>query len=161
MRNLAVAHIRTVKPYIEAAVNALKIQECLRCVGIHSIIKLKNILTAGIFLRHVRRVYRERIFHIGILMIVKPVSLPHSRNRNYVKVLRIISQLIERFLGIIDTLKITEAPLSGKKLQSVRACTVFNQILNSSGCGDVIGPVGHCVLMENAQILIMPWNNHG
>ena len=69
-----------IQPYIEAGINPLKIQICLRFILVFPVNKGMDILSTWIFIWDVRRVHGKRITHIRILMTVISIILPYSRN---------------------------------------------------------------------------------
>ena len=79
--NLTVPHIIAVEPDIKAGSNALKVQKRTGRNFILMIDKITDVRTTGIVFRNIRRVCRERITDICILVMVVAVILPDARHR--------------------------------------------------------------------------------
>ena len=80
MGNLAVSHVSTVQPYIEAGIHPLKIQEGVGRVRVLTPCKVMQVGAAGILLGDVGRIKGKRITDVGILRTVISPQLPAERH---------------------------------------------------------------------------------
>ncbi len=121
MGHLAVAYISSVEPYIEAGINAFKVQICSGSFRILLIIKILNVSSAGIIDGNIGRVQGKWVPHIGVLVAVITKILPDPRHRNPVVILqkRIAGYLIKLLFQIIDTVIIFEVPQAVQHLDTV------------------------------------------
>ena len=85
MGNLAVSHKFPIDPDIKAGIDTLEIQICL-CAGCPGNMERAPVRPAGVLLRHIRRIIRERVAGIGVLVAVIAVHLPHRRDRDLLPV---------------------------------------------------------------------------
>ncbi len=102
----------TVQPYIVAGIHTFKIQMkssgSLRFV----VFKFVHIGSAWIFVRHIGRIERKWKTCIGVLVQIISVILPVGRNGNGIKSQGAVILFIKCVLAVINTVKITEFPVS-------------------------------------------------
>ena len=80
MGNLAVSHVSTVQPYIEAGIHPLKVQEGAGRIRVLMPCKVMQVGAAGILLGDVGRIKGKRITDVGILRSVISPQLPAERH---------------------------------------------------------------------------------
>ena len=161
MGYLAVAHILSVHPHIEAGIHTLEVQVSLRRRLILFPGKMTAVSAAGIFMGHIGGIQRERIVYICILMPVIPMHLPYRGHGNRLPALACAVLLqVELLFQIIHTVIITEIPLPVQQSETLRLLSVLHQIPVSADGRDVVCPVGHGVLMEYLQIFKMLGHYH-
>ena len=152
MRNLTIADIPSVDPNVEAGIDTLKIQIDFGRVLIRNILKIPQVCAAGIFVRNIRRVCRERIVDVGVLMLIVPVILPDTGHRNGCPVLRIKACFKKALSEIMDTFTIHKLPLAVQKLKTIRVFTMFHQVIHGTRRRNIIRAIGFCTLMESVNI---------
>ena len=160
MRHLAVADEAAVHPHVETGIHALKIQECPRCFLLFFPLERSHVRTARVLIRHIRRIHRERVADIRILMVVMAIILPDGRHRNRLECRSVVSFCEKLLFYIVNTGKIAEFPVAGKQEKAVRRLPVLHQILHAAGCRNVVGTVRHGIHMQVIEIFEIFWNNH-
>ena len=86
--------------------------------------------------------------------------LPDAGDRDGVKAGVIEAFFKEPVSQFPDAGIVAEAPVAGQKLEPVGVFTMLHQIVPLDGGRDIVGTVGHGVLMENLQIFKMSWHDH-
>ena len=119
MGNLTVSNIRSVDPNIEAGINTFKVQIDFGSVLIRCVLKIPQVCTAWIFVRNIRRVCREWIVDVGILMLIVSVILPDTGYRNGIPAFSIKARFIKPLREIVDTVAVEEFPLTIQQLKTV------------------------------------------
>ena len=160
MGNLAVTHKTSIHPYIETGIHTLKVQVSLRGLRILLIGKIPDISAAGIHYRNIRRIHWERIAGIGILVVVITVILPDPRHFHLIKSRCVIAIPEKFFLHIINVLKITELPVSGKQLKTVGCLSCLRLKIHGHRSRNIIGTVRHGILVKHVQIFKILWYDH-
>ena len=160
MGNLAVTHEASIHPYIETGIHTLKVQVSLRSLWILLIEEIPDISTAGIHYRNIRRIHRERIAGIGILVAVIAVILPDPRHFHLIKSRCVIAIPEKFFLHIINVLKITELPVSGKQLKTVGCLSCLRLKIHGYRSRNIIGTVRHGILVKHVQVFEILWYDH-
>ena len=88
MRHLRIPDELAVHPHIERRIHALEIQVRAGRVRIGRMHEIAQVHAARVVLRHERRVERERIVEIRVLVAVETMVLPHARHRRRRKAVR-------------------------------------------------------------------------
>ena len=158
--NFAVAQVLAVQPDVEAGVDTFEVQVSLGCVRVHGILEVSQVCTAGVFVGNIRRVCREGVTDVGVLVLVVAVVLPDAGNRDGIPVGSIVALLVEQVFEVVNTLTVLELPVAVQKLKAVGVLTVLYQIVHSGGSGNEVGAVGGGAYMVGMQVLIMCRNNH-
>ena len=144
---------------IKAGIDSFKFKESPWNVLVLFKIEPMHIGAAGILLGHIRRIRREGIFEVGVLMAVISVILPDPRHRNFLEAgifsVNIKVRQVKRLLQIIDAVIAAEFPFSVQHGDAVRCLPVFIEALQVTSCRNIISPVRHCSFMKNGQIFIM------
>ena len=160
VRYLAVADKAAVQPYIKAGVDTFEIQVCTRRSRIFFIIKAMYISTARVDHRDIRRIHRERIAVVCILVQVTAVVLPHARHRNILKTGRIIAFPVKFILQVIDIFIISEFPCPGEQQKAIRCLTLLRKQLPRCRSGDIISTVRERIFVKYAKVFKVIWNDH-
>jgi hypothetical protein len=159
--HLAVPHILSVEPHIEAGVHTLKVQVSPGSRLILFPLEYMAVRAAGILLGHIGGIQGKRIVHIGVLVTVISMHLPHGGHRDSAPLLsRRHVLLVELLLQVIDAVIVAEIPLSVQKHETGGILSVLHQILLPSVRRYVVGSAGHGILMQDFQILIMSRHYH-
>ena len=141
--HFAVSKILTVQPDIEAGIYAFKVQISLRRTLVLLVNEVAQVCAAGIIIRDIRRIRRERILDIRVLVLIVSVVLPNTRNRNRIPGRCVISLLIEEILKIMNALAVLELPVTAEHLNAIRMLTMLNQIIHAYGSRNVIRTIRH------------------
>ena len=161
MGYLAVAHKLAVDPDIVAGVHALKIQKYAGRILIKGVGEAAHVAAAGILPRHIRGVIGDGEAHIGIVMLLIAMILPHSRHGNGVEAGHIVALFKELLCQLPDAGPVAEFPVTVQQLETVGIFSVQNQVVHPLGSGDVVGPVGLGVYMQGVQVLKIVFYEHG
>ena len=158
--NLAVSDVLTIHPDIEAGVNAFKIQVSLRRFRIHSVFEIADIRTAGIIIRHIGRICRERILDVRVLMLIVTMVLPDAGHRDRVPIRRVVALIKEELLKLMNALTILELPVSAQKLESIGVLTVLHKVIHARRRRNVVRAVRHSAQMVHVQVFVKRGNDH-
>ena len=112
--NLAVAHEFSVHPHIKAGIHSFEIEELLLLRLIFIQIKILDIGSAGIVVRHIGRITGKGITGIGVMLLIKARHLPAGRYLQPAEAL-LIKILFVKFRNILDAGKISEPPVHAGK----------------------------------------------
>src|SRR5699024_9095310 len=118
------------------------------------------ISAAGIVLWNIRRIQRERIAYIGVLMAVVAVVLPYARHRDLVKSAGAEAFLVKRLLQVINALIITEFPVSVQQYKTIGSLPFLTDRIHGNRRRDIVRTVRHRVQVKYAEIFIVSWYQH-
>ena len=68
--DLAVANVRAIEPHIEAGIHTLEREIRAGCLGVRCIVKIPNVGAARVVLGNMRRIERDRVAHVSVLVVV-------------------------------------------------------------------------------------------
>ena len=133
-----VTNVTTIEPDIEAGINTLKVQVNHRSRFIKVELKLADISATRILMRNIRRIKRERVLNIGVLVVIVSVHLPYAGNGHGIKIAGIIFSSVKAVLEIVDAFIVTELPLAVEKLHTIGLSAGFQGMNHHLRCRDVV-----------------------
>ena len=186
VRDLRIPDEHAVEPHVEAGIHTLEIQERPRRGGITAMLERMQVHAARIVLRHIRRIERERIVHIRVLMPVDPMVLPDRRHRNrrIPRGAQLVRPRLVRYaqrvdepavmergqtglmptrdlrVQIVDAGVIAEHPIPVQQREPVGIRAALADGVGARGGGDEVGPVRHGADMQGMGVLVVAGDEH-
>ena len=153
VRNLTVSHQIAIDPDVKTRIHALKVQFSHVVRGIQC--KIGHIRTAGVVFGDVRRVERERIADVGILMPVISEHLPAARHRDSIPAVGVKVGFFE-CIGHVPLVRIVgKAPSTAEQGHTRRACTILTACALLVRKGDEIRVIFYRPDVQHGWILII------
>lgn len=172
MRDLRIADELAVEPHIETAVHALEVEVGARGGFARCVVECAAVDGAGVVRGHVRRVERERVARVRVLVVVVAVHLPHARHGQCGVVGAGVEVHVEEARGvggvrggdlrvqIVDAAVVAELPVAAEQLQAVGVEAVVERRVGGARRGDEVRAVRLAAHMQRVEILIIPRNEH-
>ena len=160
VRDLAVADVLAVEPHVEAGVDAFEGEMRARGVFTGRVLELVDVRAARIVLRDERRIEREGVADVRVLVVVVALVLPRARHRHTIETARGEVALVEVVPKLVDALEVPERPLTVQQLQTIGGVTSLRTGVERRGTRDVVGTCRERVLVQNGQVLVVPGHDH-
>ena len=141
---LAVADLLSIDAEVKAGIHSFKYQ--IGLFGKIRTVQPGTVNTAGVFIRHIRRIYRIRIVYIGVAGRLKAFHLPVGRNRDLSPFRDLLRNLIVG--GII-----VEIPDAVQKLKFSGFFSFSGQRLLRIFKGNIIGSLFFPAFFQEMRIL--------
>ena len=153
---LAVAHKAPVDPHVEAGIHTLEHQRAGAGHILHP--EVAHVQPAGVLRRHIGRIEGNRIAHVGVLIAVVAVHLPHRGHRDGLHRLVLRQEILRQ---VRHAFKIAEAPPTVQRGEAVRFGTDVPARHIALGIGHIVGAVGQGVDVQRVQVLMVARQLHG
>ncbi len=158
VRDLAVADVAAVQPHVVARIDALEAQEHPRRVRVGCKVEVEDVRPTRVLAGDVRRVERDRVADVRVLMRVVPEVLPGAGHRDVDKVRRDV--IGETLRHVAETLEVPERPLPVEHPNPVRTLAIGDERAKRRGGRNVVRAPRQHILVQDLGILVVVRDDH-